>query len=84
MSETVYIDLRFDSARHGDEDGTVSLDHRDSSHPVRNVIKRILELRLQYLVLNNGFNLKSLSIEIYNIYLRGDGIPSPHGISSVY
>jgi alpha-1,3-glucan synthase len=85
LGETVYTDLPFDSARHGCEDDTVSLDHRDPSHPVRNVLKRMLELRQQYPVLNDGFNLTTLSTKIYNIYLKGSGgLPSPHGIWSVH
>jgi alpha-1,3-glucan synthase len=85
LGEEVYVDMPFDRAGHGCHDDAVSLDHRDPSHPMRNVIKRMFELREQYPVLNDGFNLTTLSTRIYDIYLPGsEGMPSPHGIWSVH
>ena len=45
----------------GCEDNGVSLDHRDPSHPIRNIIKRMYELREIFPALNDGFDLRQLS-----------------------
>jgi alpha-1,3-glucan synthase len=85
LGQDVYVDMPFDSSGHGCADDTVSLDHRDPAKPMRNVLKRMFELRRQYPILNDGYNLTTLSKQTYDIYLRGSGgIPSPHGIWSVY
>ena len=85
LGEEVYVDMPFDSSGRGCYDDQVSLDHRDPAHPIRNVLKRMLELRRQYPVLNDGFNLTTLSTRTYNLHLPGSGgLPSPHGIWSVY
>jgi alpha-1,3-glucan synthase len=85
LGEEVYVDMPFDRVLNGCHDDTISLDHRDPSHPMRNILKRMFELREQYPVLNDGFNLTTLSTRIYDIYLPGSGgLPSPHGIWSVY
>ena len=85
LSETVYVDIPFNSSGYGCYDDSISLDHRDPSHPVRNVLKRMYELRRQFPTLNDGFNLLTLSNMTYNLYLPGSqGLASPHGIWSVY
>ena len=85
LGETNYINVDFANAEKGCSDDSVSLDHRDPSHPLRNVIKRMWELRRQFPVLNDGWNLTALSSRTYDIYLPGsNGHPSPHGIWSVY
>jgi alpha-1,3-glucan synthase len=85
LGEDVYVDIPFNSSAYGCYDDSVSLDHRDPAKFMRNVLKRMFELRQQYPVLNDGYNLTSLSSKIYDIYLPGSkGIPSPHGIWSVY
>ena len=85
LGEEVYVDMPFDKSGRGCHDDKISLDHRDPSHPMRNILKRIFEIRRQYPVLNDGFNLTTLSTQTYDIYLRGSGgLPSPHGIWSVY
>ncbi|KAF2715738.1 glycosyltransferase family 5 protein [Pleomassaria siparia CBS 279.74] len=85
LGEEVYVDMPFDKALRGCEDDSVSLDHRDPSHFMRNILKRHYELRNHYQVLNDGANLETLSRQIYDIYLPGSlGMPSPTGIWSVY
>lgn len=85
LGEEVYVDMPFDKSGFGCYDDSVSLDHRDPSHPLRNVLKRMFELRQQYPSLNDGYNLTTLSNQTYNIYLPGSGgLPSPTGIWSVY
>jgi alpha-1,3-glucan synthase len=85
LGEQVYVNMPFDSANFTCHDDSVSLDHRDPSHPIRNVLKRMYELRRLYPALNDGFNLMTLSTQIHNTYLPGSGeIPSPMGLWSVY
>ncbi|KAF2665711.1 putative alpha-1,3-glucan synthase [Microthyrium microscopicum] len=85
LGEEVYVDMPFNKSAFGCHDDSVSLDHRDPSHPVRNLLKRMFELRNKYPVLNDGFNLTSLSERVTNKYLKGSGkIPSTFGLWSVY
>jgi alpha-1,3-glucan synthase len=85
LGEEVYVDMPFDKALHGCEDDSVSLDHRDPSHFMRNLLKRHYELRNQYQVLTDGAYLETLSQQTHDIYLHGSlGMPSPTGIWSVH
>lgn len=85
LGELVYVDMPFNSSATACHDDSVSLDHRDPSHPLRNIMKRMYEIRQQYPVLNDGYTLQTLSSQLHNIYLPGsDGLPSPTGIWSVY
>lgn len=85
LGEEVYVDMPFDKALRGCEDDSVSLDHRDPSHFMRNILKRHYELREQYAVLNDGAQLETLSTKNHDIYLHGSlGMPSPTGIWSIY
>ncbi|KAF1995683.1 glycosyltransferase family 5 protein [Amniculicola lignicola CBS 123094] len=84
LGEEVYVDMPFDKALRGCEDDSVSLDHRDPSHFMRNILKRHYELRQHYPVLADGFQLERLSSQIHDLYLPGSlGMPSPTGIWSV-
>lgn len=85
LGQEVYVDQPFDRALRGCEDDMVSLDHRDPSHFMRNILKRQYELRDQYTVLHEGAQLETLSTQHHNIYLPGSlGMPSPTGIWSIY
>lgn len=85
LSEQVYVDMPFNSSADACHDDSVSLDHRDPSHPLRNILKRMYELRQQFPVLNDGYTLQTLSTQLHNVYLPGsDGLPSPTGLWSVY
>ncbi|KAK9425223.1 hypothetical protein SUNI508_13206 [Seiridium unicorne] len=85
LDDSGYVNFPLDSARNGCNDISASLDHKDPSHPARNIIKRMYELRKQYPVLNDGFNLEALSNQTTDVYLEGSlGTPSPTGIWSVY
>ena len=80
-----YYNLPLDSANETCSDDSVSLDHRDPSYPLRNVIKRMYEIRQQYPVMNDGFTLRKLSSQHQDIYLPGSGnIPTPTGLWNVY
>ncbi|KAF1954873.1 hypothetical protein CC80DRAFT_526600 [Byssothecium circinans] len=85
LGAEVYVDMPFEKAMHGCQDDSVSLDHRDPSHFMRNILKRQYELRDQYQVLNDGVHLQTLSTQHHDIYLPGSlGMPSPTGIWSVH
>ena len=68
----------------GCEDDWNSLDHRDSAHPIRNVIASMYEMRRRYPVLNDGFFLDTLSKQTHPIYLPGSlGTATETGIWSI-
>ncbi|KAL8855438.1 MAG: hypothetical protein Q9178_007906 [Gyalolechia marmorata] len=61
-----------------------SLDHRDPSHPVRNILIAMFEMRRRYPVLNDGFQLQTLSKSTYDIYLpASEGQATEMGLWSV-
>ncbi|KAL8948183.1 MAG: hypothetical protein Q9222_005608 [Ikaeria aurantiellina] len=61
-----------------------SYDHRDPSHPVRNIMITMFELRRRYPVLNDGFRIQTLSKSTYNIYLPASADqPTELGLWSV-
>ncbi|KAI9790086.1 MAG: hypothetical protein M1816_005556 [Peltula sp. TS41687] len=66
-----YFNFPLESALGGCGDDSISLDHRDPSHPVRNIIKRMYELRERFPSLNDGYHLQQLSNQTYDIYLPG-------------
>lgn len=79
-----YHDFPLDSALWGCMDDTVSLDHRDPSHPIRGLLKTMLEMRENYPVLNDGYYLQQLSNKTYDIYLPGsNGTRTETGLWSV-
>lgn len=60
-----------------------SLDHRDPSNPVRNIIKSMYQMRKNYPVLNDGFLLNHLSNQTHEIQLpASNGIATEIGIWS--
>jgi len=83
VGETTYVNMPWNNTGYCNEP-SVSLDHRDPSFPLRNIIKRMWELRRIYPTLNDGFNVTTLSTKLYDIHLPGSGdIPSPTGLWSV-
>lgn len=80
-----YASFPLDAALYGCQDDNVSLDHRDPSHPVRNVIKRMFDMREIYPVLHDGYYVQQLSNHTYDIYLPGsNNTPTETGLWSVY
>ena len=66
-----YTDFPTDAAIYGCEDESATLDHRDPSSGVRNIIKSAFEMRQNYPVLNDGFSVNFLSKQTHNIHLPG-------------
>ncbi|KAK5290126.1 Cell wall alpha-1,3-glucan synthase ags1 [Exophiala xenobiotica] len=54
LGSSQYFEFPADAALNGCNDESVSLDHRDPTHPVRNIIKSMYHLRRNYPVLNDG------------------------------
>jgi len=84
LGSTQYYQMPLDAARNGCKDDSVGLDHRDPSHPVRNIIKHMYYLREQYPVLNDGWFLRQLSNQTRQVQYPGSGnVTTETGIWSV-
>lgn len=84
QNSSQYYDWPIEAALNGCTDDSVSLDHRDPTHPVRNIIKAMHFLRDTYPVLNDGFSLQSLSNMTKQIFLPGsNGTATETGVWSV-
>ncbi|KAI4100361.1 MAG: hypothetical protein LQ339_005534 [Xanthoria mediterranea] len=83
LKTTTYFNFPVDSATHGCHDDSVSLDHRDPSNPIRNIIKAMYQMRENFPVLNDGWTLQSLSNQTEYIQLPGSGdVPTEIGMWS--
>ncbi|OBT77961.1 hypothetical protein VF21_04366 [Pseudogymnoascus sp. 05NY08] len=67
LSSSQYSHFGDVNAQKGCEDDAVSLDHRDPSHPIRNIMKGMHQMRLNYPVLNDGLFLQALSNQTQQI-----------------
>jgi len=75
----------FNSSLVACEDDSVSLDHRDPSHPVYGVMKQMFELRNRYPVLTDGWVVNELSKQTFSYTLPGSfGVPTETGLWSVH
>ncbi|RDK37106.1 alpha-1,3-glucan synthase [Aspergillus phoenicis ATCC 13157] len=84
LGASKYVNFPLDRALTGCGDDSVSLDHRDPSHPVRGLYKMMFEMRQNYPVLNDGWYLQQLSNHTFDIYLPGsNGTPTETGMWSV-
>lgn len=83
LKAELYYEMPLNASTKGCEDPTVSYDHRDPSHPVRNIIKHMYHLRENYPVLLDGFYLRELSYHTEDIYLPGSsGLATETGLWS--
>lgn len=71
IGNSKYYQWPLEAGLHGCQDEWVALDHRDPSHPVRNFIKNIHQMRENYAVFQDGFSLQLLSNQTYQIFLPG-------------
>jgi alpha-1,3-glucan synthase len=71
LGASQYFNFPIDAAAKGCHDESASLDHRDPSHPIRNIIKSMYALRRNYPVLNDGYFLQSLSNQTHQIFPPG-------------
>jgi alpha-1,3-glucan synthase len=78
-------DWPVDSSLHACKDDSVSLDHRDPSHPLYRTYKHWFELRERYPVLNDGYDFKQISAQVDEYQLPGSfGVPTVHGLFSTF
>ena len=79
-----YFQWPVDKATKACEDDWNSLDHRDASAPVRNILKSMFQMREKYPVLNDGLFLQQLSNHTRKEALAGSsGVTTEFGIWSV-
>ena len=84
LSSTQYFDMPLEAARHGCGNDTVSYDHRDPSHPIRNIIRHMYQLREAFPILNDGFYLQQLSNQTDEVQYPGSsGVATETGLWSV-
>lgn len=83
LGSSTYAGFPLDQARHGCEDESVSRDHRDPSHPMRNIMKAMYSMRDNYNTLSDGWLLQQLSNQTHYELLNGSTVPTEFGIWSV-
>lgn len=71
LGSSAYTNFPLDAASRGCEDAWNSLDHRDPSHPIRNIMKSMYQMRENYPVLNDGMYLQELSKQTFEIQRPG-------------
>ncbi|KAK3372216.1 putative cell wall alpha-1, 3-glucan synthase [Podospora didyma] len=72
-NSTQYIGWPIESARTVCQDPKVALDHRDPSHPVRNVMKAMYTMRQNYKTFDDGWLLEALGQQTTFVNLPGSG-----------
>ena len=84
QNSTQFYHFPAEAARVGCNDPTQDYDHRDPSHPVRNILKSMYQMRENYPVLNDGFFLQLLSNQTRHVtYPGSNGTFTETGIWSV-
>ncbi|RAQ45497.1 hypothetical protein AFGD_005920 [Aspergillus flavus] len=84
LNTSKFYDFPNEKGLHGCEDITVTYDQRNPAHPLRNIMKRMFEIREQYPVANDGFYLQTLSQLTKDVYLPGStDTPTVTGLWSV-
>ncbi|KAK0624883.1 alpha-1,3-glucan synthase-like protein [Bombardia bombarda] len=82
---SIYVDWPVTKSRTGCLDDTVTYDHRDPSHPIRNILKHMFDLRArkELNALNDGWYLGTLAKKTSFTKLRGSSTATEFGIWSV-
>ena len=84
LGSSEFFEFPVDSAKYGCQDDSVSLDHRDPSSPVRNIIKTMYQMRENYPALNDGWFLQQLSNQTQQVFYPGSGgVATETGLWSV-
>ncbi|KAJ6045859.1 hypothetical protein N7499_001403 [Penicillium canescens] len=84
LNTSKFYDFPIEKGLHGCNDITVTYDQRNPAHPVRNIMKRMFEIRTQYPVANDGLYLETLSQLTREIFLPGSSTtPTVTGLWSV-
>lgn len=81
---TQYYQMPIDAATRGCHDETQMNDHRDPTHPIRNILRHMYHLRENYPVLNDGMFLQQLSNKTEHKVLPGSSdVATEFGLWSV-
>ncbi|PWY70843.1 alpha-1,3 glucan synthase [Aspergillus sclerotioniger CBS 115572] len=84
LDSSTYYKWPITRGREACHDVTVTYDHRDPSHPARNIIKHMYQMRIDFPVLNDGYNVTKLSNHTENVYYPGsNGTATETGLYSV-
>lgn len=83
LGSSSYVGFPLDQALHGCLDEGVSRDHRDPSHPMRNIFKAMFSMRDNYNTLSEGWLIQQLSKKTHYEILDGSTTPTEFGIWSV-
>ncbi|KAG9942709.1 putative alpha 1,3 glucan synthase, partial [Aureobasidium melanogenum] len=84
LGSDMFHDFPIDAGANGCNDDGVSQDHRDPTHPIRNIIKSFYYLRTKNPILNDGWLLQSLSNQTHDVSLPGsNGTATELGMWSV-
>lgn len=84
MEASQYYHWPLDAASHGCHDEKVTYDHRDPTHPVRNILKHMYQMRSEFPVLNDGWMVQKLSNRTRNVYMPGsNGTATETGLWSI-
>ncbi|OJJ32183.1 hypothetical protein ASPWEDRAFT_118157 [Aspergillus wentii DTO 134E9] len=84
LESSQYYQWPIEAGRQGCHDDSVTYDHRDPSHPVRNIIKHMYQMREEYPVLNDGYSIQKLSKQTEDVYYPGSkDTPTETGMWSV-
>lgn len=83
LGSTSFVGFPLDQALRGCEDEGVSRDHRDPSHPLRNILKAMYSMRDNYNTLSEGWLVQQLSNQTHYQTLNGSTTPTEFGIWSV-
>ncbi|KAJ5534138.1 hypothetical protein N7527_000392 [Penicillium freii] len=79
-----FYDFPIDKGRNGCNDITITYDQRNPAHPLRNIMKRMFEIRAHYPVAQDGLFLETISQLTEDIYLPGSSTtPTVTGLWSV-
>lgn len=81
---TQYYQMPIDAATRGCNDETQMNDHRDPTHPIRNILRHMFQLREDYPVLNDGMFLQQLSNQTnYTVLPGSSDVATEFGLWSV-
>ncbi|KAJ6113439.1 hypothetical protein N7523_006756 [Penicillium sp. IBT 18751x] len=84
LNTTKFYDFPIEKGRDGCNDITVTYDQRNPAHPLRNIMKRMFEIRAHFPVANDGLFLQTISQLTEDIYLPGSSTtPTVTGLWSV-
>ncbi|KAL5338002.1 hypothetical protein BJX70DRAFT_408930 [Aspergillus crustosus] len=84
LNTSKYYDFPVESGRKGCEDVTITYDQRNPAHPLRNIMRRMFEIRDHYPVAQDGLFLDTIAQLTEDVYLPGSaGTPTVTGLWSV-